>query len=140
MYKVESLGLQEAKAVIEAMIEEAMKEPRQPVAMAVVDNRGALICYARMDGANAFNDLMATRKASTAALIGVDTAVFREALPSLNMNLNDFGSGANITTVPGGVCVNKPGGGILGGIGVSGRLAQEDDRLARVGLKALNLK
>lgn len=139
MYKVESLGLQEAKAVIEAIIEEAMKEPKQPVAMAVVDNRGALICYARMDGANAFNQLMATRKATTAVLIGIDTAIFREALPSLNMNLNDFG-GADITTVPGGVSVSKAGGGILGGIGVSGRLAQEDDRLARAGLKALNLK
>lgn len=137
MYKVESLGVEEAKTAVEAMLQEAVKEPGQPVSMAVVDNRGDLICYARMDGANRFNQLMAIRKAATSVQIGIDTLIFKEALPALNMNISDFGS-TDITTVQGGVCVRKPDtGAVLGGIGVSGRMANEDEALARVGANAV---
>ena len=137
MYKTESLGMKEAKAALEAMLEEAAKEPDQPVAMAVVDNRGEPICSARMDGANSFNRTMATRKAATAVMIGVDTSLFGQMMPSLNMSMTDFGS-IDITAVPGGICVRKPDtGAIVGGVGVSGRMAQEDERLSRLGLETL---
>ena len=137
MYKVESLGVEEAKTAVEAMLQEALKQPGQPVSMAVVDNRGDLICYARMDGANRFNQLMAIRKAATSVQIGIDTSMFKQALPALNMNIGDFGS-SEVTIVEGGVCVRKPGtGAVLGGIGVSGRMASEDEALARVGANAL---
>ena len=137
MYKTESLGMKEAKAALEAMLEEAAKEPDQPVAMAVVDNRGEPICSARMDGANSFNRIMATRKAVTAVMIGVDTSLFGQMMPSLNMSMTDFGS-IDITVVPGGMCVRKPDtGAIVGGVGVSGRMAQEDERLSRLGLETL---
>ncbi|MBL7119409.1 MAG: heme-binding protein [Dehalococcoidia bacterium] len=136
MYKVESLGVEEAKTAIEAMLQEAL-EPGQPVSMAVVDNRGDLICYARMDGANRFNQLMAIRKAVTSVQIGIDTSMFKQALPALNMNIGDFGS-SEITIVEGGVCVRKPDtGAVLGGVGVSGRMANEDEALARVGANAV---
>ncbi|MCX5998551.1 MAG: heme-binding protein [Chloroflexi bacterium] len=139
MFKTESLGLEEAKLVVEAMLQEAMKDPRQPVAMAVVDRCGDLVYFARMDGANRFNQEMATRKAVTATQVGVDTSMFRQALPGLKMGLGDFG--ADITVVPGGLCVRKPDTGVLlGGIGVSGRLAEDDEKLARVGMGALKAK
>jgi hypothetical protein len=41
MYNVESLGLNEAELVVEATLEEVLKELKQPVAMAVADNRGS---------------------------------------------------------------------------------------------------
>jgi uncharacterized protein GlcG (DUF336 family) len=139
MYKVESLGLEEAKVAVEAILEEALREPGPPVAIAVVDNRGELICYARMNGATPFNRLMAIRKAFTAAQMGIDTLVLREGLKAVKMNFADFGS-TDITLVQGGVCVNKPDSrAVLGGIGVSGRLEQQDEELARAGLKALKL-
>lgn len=137
MYKVESLGVEEAKTAVEAMLQEAVKAPGLPVSMAVVDNRGELIYYARMDGANSLNELMAIRKASTAVRVGIDTSMFKQAMPALNMSIGDFGS-IDVTIVEGGVVVRKPGtGAVLGGIGVSGRMAQEDEALARVGMNAL---
>ena len=108
------------------------------MAIAVVDNQGQLIHYVKMDGANFFNQTMAVRKASTAAQIGIDTLAFREALKAMAMDFGDFGS-TDLTLVQGGVSIVKPGGGLLGGIGVSGRLAQEDEGLARVGSNALRL-
>ena len=139
MYKVESLGLEEAKVAVEAVLQEAVREPGPPVAVAVVDNRGGLICYARMDGATPFNQLMAMKKACTAAQMGMDTLVLREGLKAVKMNFADFGS-TDITLVQGGVCVNQPDSrAVLGGICVSGRLEQQDEELARAGLKALKL-
>jgi uncharacterized protein GlcG (DUF336 family) len=138
MYQRESLGIEEAKAAIEAILGEALKKPAQPVAIAVVDDQGELICYARMNGANRFSETMCLRKARTAALIGIDTSVFGQALPSLKINITDFG-GCDVTIVPGGVSVSKPGGGpVVGAIGVTGRMAEEDEMLARVGLEVLN--
>jgi len=75
MYQRESLGLEEARIAIEAMLREASKEPNRPVAMAIVDSQGQLISFARMDGGLPINQEMAIKKASTAAQIGVDTAV-----------------------------------------------------------------
>ena len=137
MYKRESLGIEEAKVAIEAILGEALKKPAQPIAVAVMDDRGGLICYARMNGANQFNETMSLRKARTASLIGIDTSVFGQALLSLKINISDFG-GCDVTIVPGGVSVSKPGGGpVVGSIGVSGRMAEEDEILARVGLEVL---
>jgi uncharacterized protein GlcG (DUF336 family) len=46
----------------------------------------------------------------------------------------------NLVAVQGGVAVLRPSdGAILGGIGVSGLSAQEDEDIARIGVNALNL-
>lgn len=139
MHQRESLGLEEAKIAMEAMLKEASKEPNRPVGIAVVDSQGHLIYYVRMDGGLPLNQAMATRKAYTAVQVGVDTGVFGKALPSMNMAIADFGC-VELTTVPGGVCVRRGDtGAVLGGIGVSGRMAQEDEQIARAGLNALKL-
>ena len=139
MYQRESIGLEEARTAIEAMLEEASKEPNRPVAMAVVDSQGQLICFARMDGGLPINQEMAIKKASTAAQIGVDTGVFGQALPAMNMAITDFGC-TPLTTVQGGLCARKTDAGtVVGGIGISGRMAQEDEQIARAGLIALKL-
>ena len=45
-----------------------------------------------------------------------------------------------LAAVQGGVVILHPGSGsIMGGIGVSGLAAQEDEDLAKIGLKALGL-
>ncbi len=136
MIEMKSLNLEEAKTAVEAMLQAATEQPGQPVGMAVVDSRGELISFARMDGANSFNQKIAIRKAYTAAVVGVDTGLFGQFLPSLNMNITDFGE-IDISIVPGGVCVRTADGAtILGGIGVSGRVAQEDEALCKVGAAA----
>lgn len=139
MYRTETLGLEEARTAMEAVINKALAEPARPVAIAVVDKAGELICYARMDGANRFNQLMAIRKASTAAQLGVDTKLLRQGLKAIDMSFTDMGS-TELTIVPGGVCVYHSGTrAVLGGIGVSGRLYHEDEDLARSGADTLAL-
>lgn len=106
---------------------------------AIVDDVGNLISYARMDRCRAIPQRMAVRKAYTAALSGQDTLAYAERLKSQGRTVAEMGD-PNLAAVQGGLVVlHTETGGIMGGIGVSGLTAQEDEDIARLGLRALGL-
>jgi uncharacterized protein GlcG (DUF336 family) len=138
------LGLDEARAAVDAIIAEAAKEPGRPIAVAVVDDRGDPVCSARMDKGLPLFSHMAMNKAYSAARMARDTLTTDKRMRKDGIELSVWGDN-RITTLQGGVCIIKPPGQewptgtLLGGIGVSGREREEDERLAFVGLKAMNL-
>lgn len=141
MFTKQVLGLKEAQAALEAIIEEASKDPGRPIVAAVVDDHCEIVCAVRMDGATPLYNYMALKKARTAAMIppvvtGKSTRGWQEFLNTRNYYVSDFVP--DHTRVPGGVSVVKPGEGIIfGAIGVSGLRGDEDEALAFIGLKAL---
>jgi glc operon protein GlcG len=146
MFKREVLGLKEAKAAVEAILEEASKDPGQPVSVAIVDHQGEIVCAARMDGATPMFNYMALKKARSSAMTGHNTRTWFEFLGKRNYTSHDFVPEA--TRIPGGVAIVKPGGAaggdarpgenvVFGGIGVSGRSGNEDESLSITGLAAL---
>ena len=146
MYQREVLGLEEVRVAIDAVLAEASKEPDRPVAVAVVDDRGDLIYFARMDKSVPLVSHMAIHKAYTAARMRRHTLAFKEWMRQFDWHLGVWDDNS-LTEVQGGVCITKPAaqenaqglGTVLGGIGVSGRAAEEDEQLAFVGLGALHL-
>jgi uncharacterized protein GlcG (DUF336 family) len=142
----EVLGLREAKAAVEAILEEASKDPRQPISVAIVDHQGEIVCAARMDGALPMYNYMALKKAKSSATTGRNTRAWFEFLGKRNYTAHDFVPDA--TRIPGGMAIVKPGGEsvadarpsenvVYGGIGVSGRSGNEDEALSIIGLEAL---
>ena len=147
MYQKEALGLEEARAAVDAVLAEASKKPEQPIAVAVVDDRGELVCFAKMNGAYPLFPHMATNKAYTAARMRRDTLNFGQRNREFNWDLETWGD-SKLTDIQGGVAIIKPGTGhipggpsgtCIGGIGISGRTAPEDEELAFVGLRAIKL-
>ena len=141
MYAKYTLGLEESMMAINAMIEEHKKNPsNSPVGMAVVDEGGLLIAYARTDGARPIISKNAIKKAYTAALTGSNSEDYETMLNGRGWRVGDMGA-PMLMSVPGGITVRNPeDGSILGGIGVAGLPAGPgDDDLALVGLRALNL-
>ena len=148
MHQKEVLGLSEARAAVEAALAEAAKEPDRPMVIAVVDDRGDLICFARMDGALPTFMQMAINKAYTAARMQRDTDSFGDWLQEKGRDLAVW-TDNKLTSIPGGLCIIKPGKGylpigtkqgkLLGGIGASGRSGKEDKAIALTGLKAIKL-
>ena len=141
MYQRKVISLVEAKIAVEAAIQEASKKPDRPMAVAVVDDRGELICLERMDEAQKLYGDMAYRKANTAAQFRRDTRELQERLKTIGYSLSD-GFGAPYTVVPGGLPIAKEGTPpfspeVYGGIGASGRTADEDEAIAKAGLKAI---
>lgn len=147
MFTREVLGLKEAKVAVDAILEEASKDPGQPISVAIVDHQGEIVCAARMDGATPMFNYMALKKAKSSAMTGKNTRSWFEFLGKKNYTANDFVPDA--TRIAGGIAIVKPGGEspsdarpgengvVFGGIGVSGRSGNEDEAFSIIGLEAI---
>ena len=134
MYSKPMISLDQVQRAMAAMLEKATQQPNQPVAIAIVDDGGNMLSYARMDRCRAIPQRMAVRKAYTAALSGQDTLAYAERLKSHGRTVAEMGD-PNLAAVQGGLVVlHAETGVIMGGIGVSGLTAQEDEDIARLGL------
>jgi len=138
----ETIGFEEADKAVQAIIRYQNEEKGLPVCICVVDDRGDLVQFVRMDGTSPLPVHMAIHKAYTAARLRRDTLEVAERMKQPGTVPDNYGDNM-IINVPGGVCIGlKVGGGVfrsvLGAIGVSGLpTGQEDDELAHIGLKAI---
>ena len=137
MYNKSMISLDQAQAAIKAMIDDYNRDPdRRKVDMAVVDDAGNLLAYARMD--RCLRPTFAIRKAYTAALRSMDTVAFAEQLSTQGRTLESFGD-SQLIAIPGGVVAVKDGA-VVGAIGVGGLPSGLDDEsIAKAGLAALDL-
>jgi uncharacterized protein GlcG (DUF336 family) len=146
MFPRDILGLEEARAAVDAVLEEASKDPAQPISVVVVDDHGEVVCAARMDGAGPMFNYMAFKKARSSATTGKNTRSWAGFLGKRNYAVSDFVPEA--TGIPGGIAIVKPNGEgsgevgpgqgvVYGAIAVSGRTGNEDEALSMLGLKAL---
>ncbi len=137
MYNKAMLSLNQAQAAIAAMIDDFNKESdRSKVDMAVVDDAGNLLAYARMD--RCLRPTFALRKAYTSAIRRMNTADFAEQLRTQGRSLESFGD-PQLIALAGGVVVMHDGA-MVGAIGVGGLPSGVDDEaIAKVGVQALNL-
>jgi glc operon protein GlcG len=106
--------------------------------IAVVDDGGHLLAFARMDGAR-------PASASTALSKAVSAATFRQATgampakgePDLLLSLSlQSASGGKITSLKGGVPIVVDGQ-VIGAIGIGGGTGEQDVEVANSGLQAL---
>jgi glc operon protein GlcG len=132
-YQRSVLSLGEAQKAMERMLQEASKAPDRPVAIAICDDQGELVAFARMDKCAPLPLSIARKKAFTAARTRADTKAFADRLKSMGRSISDLGE-PNLLAVQGGVAIIAADGSPLGGIGVSGLAAEEDEAIAKIGL------
>ena len=93
MYNKPMISLEQAQNAIAAMIADYNRDTnRRKVDMAVVDDAGNLLAYARMD--RCLRPTFAIRKAYTSAVRSMDTVAFAEQLSSSGRSLESFGDPA----------------------------------------------
>lgn len=130
-----NLTLSEAKAMLEAAEKKAL-EMKVPVNIAICDSGGNLIAHARMDGATIGTIELAINKAYTAAAFGLPTdEIAKLAQPGGMVYGIQHCSKAVI--FGGGVPVRKNGH-MVGAIGVSGGMPEQDDKIADAAIEALS--
>ncbi len=139
MYNKSVLSLDQTQKAMQAMIQKATQEPDRPVAMAIVDDAGNLVSYAKMDKCRPNPQTFAIRKAYTSAMSGVNSAEYAERLKSQGRTVSDFGNPNLVSAQGAAVILDPAGGAVLGAIGVSGLSSQEDEDLAKLGVQALGL-
>lgn len=111
--------------------------------IAVVDDGGHLLAFARMDGARPASGYTAMTKATTAATFRQETGPLSRGSappdPLLNLSLQNaaLASGGKLTTLFGGVPVLVDGQ-VIGGVGVGGGTGEQDAVVAKAGIEALS--
>lgn len=108
--------------------------------IAVVDDGGHLLAFARMDGARPASGYTALTKAVTGATFRQETGprpVTGEPDILLNLSLQNaaLASGGKVTTLKGGVPVIVDGQ-VIGAVGVGGGTGEQDAEVAKAGIQA----
>ena len=128
------ITLEQARRAVDAILASANKNGYL-IAVAIADENGDFIAFARMDESYLRWGRNARRKAYTSAIMGRDTQAFYDELQKRNRTLLDY-SEPEFTTLPGGVAVYA-GARCIGGIGVTGAARGNDVELALEGLAAM---
>ena len=111
------LPFAKVQAAMNAMIEKVTQSPEVFVAIAIVDEAGNLLAYAKTGPLRLFSRRHAIRKAYTAAIMGMDTGVHAQKLKEQGRSISDLGDPQLSPTQRG--LVLKRDGVILRGIGVA---------------------
>lgn len=135
------LALSGARRIIE-VAEAKASEMGLKVNIAVVDDGGHLLAFARMDGGRPASGYTAITKATTAATFRQETGPLPRGATEPNVLLNlslqnaAAASGGKITTLFGGVPVIVDDQ-VIGGVGVGGGTGEQDAMVAKAGIEAL---
>jgi uncharacterized protein GlcG (DUF336 family) len=122
------LTLDRAQALADSALSRAAQDHGRPICVAVCDERGLLLAFARMDGAPARSVAISQGKAYTAARMGVTTAALLSRLHREQIEVGYFCDPA-LTALPGGSPLKDAGGRLLGAVGVSGLTSAEDQAI-----------
>lgn len=132
-FSVTSITAQAARALIaEAFL--AAKEIGIEVTIAVTDNAGHLKAFERADKAAFLTIDVAIDKAWTAASFGIPTHTWTAIVQ--NEVVAQLAHRPRLVAVGGG-CPVMENGVVIGGIGISGGNALQDQQVAEIALKAL---
>jgi glc operon protein GlcG len=135
------LHLAGAQRVIEGALAKA-KAMKLPVNVAVVDDGGHLLAFARMDGARPASVYTSLTKATAAATYRQATgpsptgAVQPDLLLSLSLQSAAAAGGGKMTALKGGVPILVDGQ-VVGAVGVGGGTGDQDAEIAKAGIALL---
>jgi len=134
------LNLTGAETVLEAAKKKATAMGLK-MNIAIVDDGGHLLSFARMDGARPASGTTALTKAVSAATFRQETGAFPakgepDLLLSLGLQHAALASGGKVTTLKGGVPIVVDGQ-IVGAIGIGGGSGDQDVEVAKAGIQAL---
>jgi uncharacterized protein GlcG (DUF336 family) len=128
-------GLAEARQVLDAALDKA-DGIGQPMNIAVVDDGGHLLAFARQDGAIRAGVDIAVRKARTAILMGMTTEQLgMAAAPGGSLYGIEVTNGG-LVIFGGGIPLAEAGGEVVGAIGVSAGSVEQDVTVAQAGAEA----
>lgn len=139
-YKEEVLTLTQAKHLVAGCEAYAQKNQLAPLSMAVYDAAGNIKLFLRQDGAKLLSADFAHIKGRSAAVSGLATSElaaieFKNKEQPLGIGYVD-----GVTIVQGGVAVASLSGQHLGGFGVSGAPAADDEACGMAGIENMQGK
>lgn len=135
------LTLAQAKTIIEHTLAAQAKHNFKPMAVVVLGIAGTIKASESQDGTSLLRPKIAHGKAFGAISMGVGSRVLFERAkqePFFVQSVNALCDGA-LVPVPGGVLVRDKDGNVMGAVGVTGDLSDNDETCAVAGIEAAGL-
>lgn len=135
------MKLAQASLLIDAALAEARRRNLAPLAVAVLDAGGHLVAFQREDAAGFLRFDIAYGKAWGALGLGFGTRELAERatkVPTFVAALAATSQGRAIPS-PGGVIILAAGGEVMGAVGISGDIGDQDEACALAGIAVLGL-
>jgi uncharacterized protein GlcG (DUF336 family) len=136
-----SISLEQAQTVVRAALEHGAQQGFAPLTVAVLDTGGVLVALARQDGSGLLRPDMAVAKAWGVLGLGLHNRAIAEraqGAPDFYASVVAL-AGGRIMSVPGGVFVRDDEGRLLGAVGVTGDVSDNDEAAAVAGIRAAGL-
>jgi uncharacterized protein GlcG (DUF336 family) len=136
---MKSLTLEKANIIINAATNKARKLNMEPITVVVLDDAGHLKAMQREDGATMIRQQIATAKAWGAVSMGISS----RSLAGVAVERPDFMNAlitmaeGKIMPVPGGVLIRDTKNNLIGAVGISGDISDQDERCAIAGIEAV---
>ncbi len=135
-----ALTLDHARTIVDAALKAGTQKTFKPLAVVVLDARGALKAFAAQDGTSLKRGEIARGKADGALAMGIGSralATMAAERPSF-VAAATHAVGGSLVPVPGGVLI-RSGGEVIGVVGISGDLSDNDEICAVAGIEAAGL-
>lgn len=131
-----NVTLEQAEKVVAAAKKKA-EEMDLKMNISVVDGGANPVAFARMDGAWLGSADVALKKAKTARFFDMPTGELGKLSQPGESLYNIEHSNGGLISFPGGVLLKNGKGDIIGAIGVSGSVVENDHKVATAGAEAL---
>jgi uncharacterized protein GlcG (DUF336 family) len=136
------IDLARARTIVDRALKHARSNDFPPMTVAVLDAAARLVAFVREDGSSLLRERIARGKAHGALNMGVGSrslAARAASHPAFVNSLMSLADG-NLVPVPGGVLIRDENDAIIGAVGVSGHLPEDDEACAIHGITACALR
>ncbi|MBO0764308.1 MAG: heme-binding protein [Hyphomicrobiaceae bacterium] len=136
------MKLEDAQRIVATALATARARSFKPLAVAVLDARGALRALAAEDGTSLKRSEIAIGKAHGCLAMGVGSrrlAAMAAERPYFLAAVT-HAVGGSMIPVPGGALIKDAAGALVGAIGISGDTSDNDEIAALAGIEAVGLK
>ncbi|MGD9670929.1 MAG: heme-binding protein [Hyphomicrobiaceae bacterium] len=135
------MTLEQAETIVQAARKYALANNLKPLAIAVLDERGAISCLLNEDGTSLHRADIAIGKAYGALALGISSRKLGERAErqAYFIAAAAHAAGGKLVPVAGGVLIRDAAGALLGAIGVSGDTSDNDEAACCAGIAAAGL-
>ncbi|CAA0096997.1 Uncharacterised protein [Starkeya nomas] len=133
-----TLSLKAAQTILSTALDHCRQGNFKPMAIVVLDARGAVKVSAAEDGTSLKRFEVAHGKAYGALSLGMGSrSIFKRAKEqAFFVAAVSHVAGGALVPVPGGVLIREAGGEVIGAVGISGDTSENDEAAATAGIVA----
>jgi uncharacterized protein GlcG (DUF336 family) len=132
------IDLAHATTIVDKALQHGRALGLPPLTVAVLDAAGCLVSFKREDGSSLLRPEIAQAKAYGALAMGMGSRAIaaRAAVAPAFVSAVNALAGGRLIPVPGGVLIRSSSKAIVGAVGITGAISEQDEACAAAGIEA----